>query len=47
MGEKLSKLVDRVAEWLLPDPAAGVDAELKFLVNGDGGSPDKKNRKRG
>lgn len=44
---RVSRVVDRVAEWLLPDPDAELAVELKSLVNGDEGSPDKKNYKRG
>jgi hypothetical protein len=39
--------VSRVAEWLFPDPDAGLDAELKSLVSGDEGSPDKKTPPKG
>lgn len=44
---RVSRAVDRVAEWLLPDPSAELNAELKSLVEGDEGSPDKKTPPKG
>jgi hypothetical protein len=44
---RVSRAVDRVAEWLFPDPDAELMAELKSLVNGDEGSPGKKTPPKG
>lgn len=44
---RVSRMVDRVAEWLLPDPDAAVGEELKSLLAGDDGSPDKKTQPKG